>query len=105
VLEFLAFGTAAVIFVVLLRPLIRGRPLPGWLERARLRGRPGVPVSAWLGAFLLMSLAWLIGDQRGFIALLLWLVWICAPLAAAWVTWLWIARSKEQRAKRKGLSA
>ena len=89
-LEFLSFCTAAVILFVLSRPLLRGRSLPAWLERARLRGRPGVPVTAWLGAMLLMLLVWMIGDQRGIFALLLWLVWIGAPLLAAGITWLWV---------------
>jgi amino acid permease len=91
-----------MILFTLARPLARGRPLPSWLERARLRGKPGVPVTAWLVALLLMLLTWLIGDQREILSLFLWLIWIGAPLTAAWVTWLWIAASKEHRAKRTG---
>ena len=88
-------------------PFVRGRPLPMWLERARLRGKPGVPVTAWLGAVLLMLVVWLIGDQRGILALLLWLLWIAGPLVACWISWLWIrrARSTEQRAKDNSRNA
>jgi hypothetical protein len=62
-------------------------------------------VTAWLGAFLLMLVVWLIGDQRGVLALLLWLLWIAGPLVACWITWLWVKKSKEQRAKSKGYPA
>ena len=104
-LELLAFITALAMIALLVRPFLRSRRLPAWLERARLRGRPGVPVTAWLSAVLLMFLTWSVGDQRGFLALLLWTIWIGAPIAACWVTWLWIAMSKEQSAKSKGLGA
>jgi hypothetical protein len=104
-LEFLSFIGAIAILGHLARPLVRGRPLPAWLERARLRGKPGVPVTAWLGAFLLMLAAWLIGDQRGIAALLLWLLWVAGPLAACWITWLWMTKGKVQSAKGKGQPA
>lgn len=89
-LEFLSFLTAIAIVGVLARRLARGRPLPAWLERARLRGRPGVPVTAWLGAILLMTVTWLIGEQRGVLGFLLWLLWISGPLVACWLTILWL---------------
>ena len=104
-LELLAFITALAMIALLVRPVLRRRRLPAWLERARLRGRPGVPVTAWLSAVLLMFLTWSVGDQRGILAFLLWTVWIGAPIVACWITWLWIAMSKEQSAKSKGLSA
>jgi len=104
-LEFLSFVIAIAIAAYLARPFVGGRPSPAWLERARLRGKPGVPVTAWLGAFLLMLLAWLIGDQRGILALLLWLLWIAGPLVACWITWLWMTKGKVQGAKGKGQPA
>ena len=104
-LELLAFITALLMIGILLRPIARRRPLPAWLERARLRGRPGVPVTAWLSAVLLMFITWSIGDQRGIAAFLLWLVWIGAPLLACWTTWLWIIQTKEQKAKSRELGA
>lgn len=88
----LALGTGAL--GLLLRPWVRRRPLPAWLARARERGRPGVPVTAWLAAILLMTLAWWIGERRGLFGLLLLLVWLLAPLTAAWITALWIRRSR-----------
>jgi hypothetical protein len=91
-LELLFSATAIAVLTWLVRPFFRGRPLPAWLERARLRGRPGVPVTAWLLAVVLMGVTWLIGDQRGIGAFILWLIWIGAPLAASWLTWLWIRR-------------
>ena len=91
-LELFSFALAIALLFWLIRPLLRGRLLPAWLERARLRGRPGVPVTTWLLAVLLMWVTWLIGDQRGIIALLLWLIWIGGPLIAAWLTWLWTRR-------------
>ncbi len=93
--EFLAFFTAVAIVGFLARRLARGRPLPPWLERARLRGRPGVPVTAWLCAILLMTVTWLIGEQRGILGLLLWLLWIGGPLVAGWVTNLWVRRRRQ----------
>jgi hypothetical protein len=93
-LELLSFAIAISVLFWLVRPFFRGRPLPAWLERARLRGRPGVPVTAWLGAVVLMWLTWLIGNQRGPLALFLWLIWIGAPLVACWLTWLWLRRKK-----------
>ena len=101
-LEFLSFGIAITVLAYLARPFVGGRPLPVWLERARLRGRPGVPITAWLGAFLLMLAVWLIGDQGGILALLLWLLWIFGPLVACWITWLWMTKGKAQNAKGKG---
>jgi hypothetical protein len=91
-LELLSFATAIAALLWLIRPFLRGRRLPAWLERARLRGRPGVPVTAWLLAVLLMWLTWLIGDQRGIPGFLLWLIWIGGPLVACWLTWIWTRR-------------
>ena len=94
-LELLSFVAAIAILGWLVRPLLRGRRLPAWLERARLRGRPGVPVTAWLLAVVLMQLTWLVGDQRGIFAFLLWLIWISGPLVACWLTWLWVRRKNK----------
>lgn len=91
-LELLSFFTAVAIAGYLARPFARGRPLPARLERARLRGRPGVPVTAWFGAVLLMSITWLIGEQRGIPGFLLWLLWIGGPLVACWLTVLWVRK-------------
>jgi len=95
-LEVLSFFTAIAVLTWLIRPLVRGRALPAWLERARLRGKPGIPVTAWLLAVLLMWVTWLIGDQRGIIAFLLWVIWISGPLVAAWLTWLWTRRNRNR---------
>lgn len=88
-----------VVFVVLLltgalltAPLWRRLTLPDWLVRARQRGRPGVPVTAWLAAVLLMGFAWLLGERRGVLGGLLFLLWVLAPLAALGVTGLWLRR-------------
>lgn len=93
--------TALVILVlgaaVLTAPLRRRAALPGWLARARERGRPGVPVTAWLGAVLVMGVCWLIGEQRGLAGVLLFLLWVLAPLAAILVTGLWIRRPETRR--------
>lgn len=70
-------------------PLFRRLPVPGWLERARLRGRPGVPVTAWLAATGLMAAVWLTGERRGVVGLILLSLWLTAPLAALWVTLRW----------------
>jgi hypothetical protein len=78
----------------LLRPLLRKVPLPAWLVRAQGRGRPGVPVTAWLGAGAIMGLSWLIGEQRGLLGLLLLLTWIIAPLLAGWISVFWIRRER-----------
>jgi hypothetical protein len=91
-LELFSFVTAIATVFWLIRPFLRGRSLPAWLERARLRGRPGVPVTAWLLAGLLMWITWLIGDQRGPFAFLLWWMWMGGPLVACWLTWLWVRR-------------
>ena len=91
-LELLCFAIAITLLTWLARPFFRGKSLPAWLERARLRGRPGVPVTAWFLAVLVMWLTWLAGDQRGVLALLLWSVWIGGPLIAIWLTWLWTRR-------------
>jgi hypothetical protein len=79
---------------LLVRPVLRRIPLPGWLARARLRGRPGVPVTAWLLVLLLLGLAWLAGERRGLAALVLLGVWLLAPVVAAWVTSLWLRRPR-----------
>ena len=91
-LELLSFIAAVGITGYLARPFLRRRPLPVWLERARLRGRPGVPVTAWLSAVLLMWVVWLIGERRGIFGFLLWLVWIGGPLVASFLTVLWVKR-------------
>ena len=89
-LEFLLLAVAGACVMVLLRPVLRRWPLPGWLVRARIRRRPGIPITSLLAAFLLMEFAWLFGEQRGGLAVLALAVWIGAPLTAAWVTWYWL---------------
>ncbi len=84
----LALGAGALAWV--LRPWLRRRALPAWLVRARARRRPGIPVTSWLGALLLMWIAWLIGEQRGIPGFVLALVWVGAPMVAGWVTWFWL---------------
>ncbi len=90
--ELALFLVTVTLTGLLLRPLLRQVPLPGWLVRARARGRPGVPVTAWLAAGGIMGLAWLIGEQRGLISLLLLLAWVVAPVLAAWISLLWLRR-------------
>lgn len=93
--------TALVVLVlsaaVLTAPLWRRLALPRWLARARERGRPGVPVTAWLGAVLVMGVSWLIGEQRSLAGALLLLLWVLAPLGAILVTGLWIRRPETRR--------
>ena len=89
-LEFVLFAIAAFCVALLVRPLRRRFALPDWLVRARLRRRPGIPVTAWIAALLVMELAWLFGERRGLGAVLALGVWIGAPLVAMWVSWYWI---------------
>ena len=78
-------------------PLWRRLTLPDWLVRARQRGRPGVPVTSWLAALLIMGLCWLIGERRGVLGGLLLLLWVLAPMAALGVTGLWLRRPVTRR--------
>lgn len=91
-IEFLAqmagFGLAAFF----IWPLFRRVPVPEWLERARIRGRPGVPVTAWLGALLLMTAVWLVGERRRLAGLVLLSVWLASPLLALWISLQWRRR-------------
>src|SRR5512139_1008451 len=93
--------TALVILVlgaaVLTAPVRRRVALPGWLVRARERGRPGVPVTAWVGAALVMAVCWLIGERRGLVGMALLLLWVLAPLTAVLVTGLWLRRPETRR--------
>lgn len=90
--EFLVLVATILLAAWLLRPVLRRLPVPGWLVRAHARGRPGVPVTAWLGALLLMWVAWLLGERRGLVGALLYIIWILAPLAALRVTVWWTRR-------------
>jgi hypothetical protein len=76
-------------------PLLRRAPLPSWLARARARGRPGVPLTAWLAAGMLMALLWMIGEQQGLVGWLLLLLWVAAPLVAARISLLWLRRGRQ----------
>lgn len=87
---------AAALLLVL--PLARRLPVPGWYARARQRGRPGVPVVSVLGALLLMALAWWIGERRGWFGAVLQLVWIGAPLLAVLINLDW---RRTRRAARR----
>lgn len=84
--------TTVALTAILLRPGLRRLPVPGWLARARQRGRPGVPVTAWLAALLLVAVAWMFGERRGLAGLILLGVWLLAPIGAAWVSALWLRR-------------
>lgn len=97
-LEFVLWVIAAACIMLLARPLRRRLTLPEWLVRARKRRRPGVPVTAWIAALLLMELAWLFGERRGLAALLPLSIWIVAPLLATWVSWYWIRGLREKPA-------
>lgn len=74
---------------VLLRPLLDRIRTPSWYERARQRGRPGVPVTVALSAAVLMTIAWMIGERRGVGGVILLLVWIGAPLTTWRVVRAW----------------
>ena len=95
-IEFLAQVAAFGLAAFFVWPLFRRLPVPEWLERARVRGRPGVPVTAWLGALLLMAVAWLAGERRGLAGLLLLAVWLATPLAALWISLQWRRRAERR---------
>ncbi len=92
-LELVVFVVLLLTGAVLTAPLWRRLTLPDWLGRARQRGRPGVPVTAWLAAVLVMGFAWLLGERRGVLGGLLFLLSVLAPLAALGVTGLWLRRT------------
>jgi len=94
VTELLLLAVTVVATGVLVGPLLRRVMLPDWLMRARQRGRPGGPVSAWVAAGGLMGLCWLIGEQRGLVGFLLLLVWVGAPVMAARISALWFRRER-----------
>jgi len=96
-LELVVFVVLLLTGAVLTAPLWRRVTLPGWLVRARERGRPGVPVTAWLAAILIMGFAWLLGERRGVLGGLLFLLWVMAPLTALGVTGLWLRRTVTRR--------
>ena len=89
-LEFVLFAIAAGCITLLIRPFRHRFKLPEWLVRARIRRRPGIPVTSWLAALLLMEVVWLFGERRGLLGLLALAVWIGAPMLAIWVSWYWI---------------
>ena len=78
---------------VLVAPLLRRVRPPAWLARARARGRPGVPVTAILGGLGLMLVLWLIGERRGVLGALLFLLWIAIPLTAFELLRTWVRRA------------
>lgn len=94
-LELVLWVIAAGCVMLLARPLRRRLTLPDWLVRARKRRRPGIPVTAWIAALLLMELAWLFGERRGPGAWLGLSIWIGAPLLATWVSWYWMKGLRE----------
>ena len=96
-LELVVFVVLLLTGAVLTTPLWRRLTLPDWLVRARQRGRPGVPVTSWLAALLIMGLCWLIGERRGVLGGLLLLLWVLAPMAALGVTGLWLRRPVTRR--------
>ena len=54
----------------------RREGIAGTVREARKRRRPGIPVTAWIAALLLMELAWLFGERRGpgaWLALSIWM--------------------------------
>jgi hypothetical protein len=89
-LELILFAIAATCLTLLGRPLLARVGLPAWLVRARIRRRPGIPVTAWILALLSMELAWMIGDRRGLGAILALLLWTGLPMLAIWLTWYWL---------------
>ncbi|HEX9893505.1 MAG TPA: hypothetical protein VGA78_06255 [Gemmatimonadales bacterium] len=89
-LEFTLLVIAIICLAILVRPLWRRVTLPAWLVRARVRHRPGIPITSWLAALLLMDFIWLIGERRGVWGAIAWSIWVGAPLAATWVTWYWL---------------
>lgn len=101
-LEALVLVITALSARILLAPLLRRLRPPAWLERARIRGRPGVPVTAILAALLLMLLLWLIGERRGLPGAVLFLFWIAAPLTAFELLIRWRRPRREQRQQHSG---
>lgn len=89
-LELLLFAIGAICLTLLGRPVLARLGLPAWLVRARIRRRPGIPVTAWIVALLSMELAWMIGERRGPAAWLALFLWIGMPMSAIWVTWYWL---------------
>jgi hypothetical protein len=81
--ELLVLFVTVVAARILVAPLVRRIPSPAWYERAKLRGRPGIPITTGLGTLLLMGLFWLIGERRGVVGAVLLVLWIAVP-AAAW---------------------
>jgi hypothetical protein len=81
-IELLALLLTVVASRILLAPVLHRVEGPPWYQRAKARGRPGIPVVTVLGCLLLMSLAWLIGERRGLLGALMLALWIGAPLAA-----------------------
>ena len=93
-LAILVVSVAAV--VVLTRPVRRNRPVPGWLVRARARGRPGVPFLAVFGTLVVMGLAWALGERRGVLGGLLYIVWVGVPAAAFMILRYWRKAGRSQ---------
>jgi hypothetical protein len=93
-LELGMWALAAMSIAFLGWPLLRRMHIPAWLVRARARRRPGIPVTSWLAALLLMGMVWLIGDHRGILGVIGLCIWIGAPMIAGWVTWYWIRKQR-----------
>ncbi|MBS1241315.1 MAG: hypothetical protein H6R40_742, partial [Gemmatimonadetes bacterium] len=92
IVELVIYLVTVALAGVLLRPLLRRLPVPEWLARARRRGRPGVPVTAWLVTLILLGVLWLTGERRGLAGALLFGLWVAGPIAAGWITSLWFGR-------------
>ena len=96
-LEFLLFVMTVVLVRVLTAPLVRRFPSPGWFERLRARGRPGVPVVTVAGVLVMMLILWLIGERRGVFGFLLMTFWVGTPVLAWIVLSRWWARDSVHR--------
>lgn len=85
---------------ILVSPMVARLPAPAWYQRARERGRPGIPVVAVVGALTMMGILWLIGERRGVLGLIVLGLWLAAPLTAFFVVRTWFTDRRSRRVHR-----
>jgi hypothetical protein len=89
VLEVALYLLTVAFLGVLISPLIRRFRSPLWFQRLRERKRPGVPVLICLAGAGLMALAWMLGERRGLLGILLMLIWYGTPLVVLHILAAW----------------